>query len=506
MKLPAARDSKRLSQLKAALSLAPGHPLRQVSVTEALNQGRQALARGDFDVAGHIGGQLRRIPGVMREALVLLLQTACGLVRPGEALTLAERLLAIGVETPSEVLALAEGLQVANRPREAIDLLTRAVERTPHDLAMRCRRAELLGETGEAAQAVSELHTVIAQDPRCFEAYRSLALLDQLTDAEVAFLERTSIPQSGQIAAWSALAYTYRKKGRPDEEFYWLNQAQALLQQIDPWVPEDETEIADQILAMLDRRYFAEHSALPATGARRPIFIVGMPRSGSTLTEQILVSTPGVEAAGESALFPWLLLDLATRRYETAPWPELALRLTTADLARLRTDYLELIDRVYTRAAVFVDKQFTNWKYLGLLRQILPEAIFVHTVRDPLDTCLSTYQQAFHVLGYSHSLEHLARFYLDQARVMAHWKALFPERIHTLEYERLVADPEAEIRRLLEFCAIPWTENALRFHETRRSIRTASVMQVRRPLYANSVGKWRAYEKHLAPARKILGL
>jgi tetratricopeptide (TPR) repeat protein len=488
------------------ISLGPGQPARHLTVADALRSAHDALARADFDTSAHIGAQLQRVPGAMRSALVVLLQTAVGLSRPDDALTLAERLLDIGVEAPGDVLAVVQGLQLANRPQQAVELLTATLQRRPREVRLLHARAEILGEIGEHLQAVAELRRLLKRDPRCFIAYRTLAMLDRLSDEQVAFLDRAAIPAAERSAAWSALAFEYRKRGEPDREFHYLDQAHAVLAVTDPWVPAEESEMADQLIAMMDRGYFEQRPAVVMDSGRRPIFIVGMPRSGSTLAEQILVSAEGVEAAGESALFPWLLFDLAQRRHAMAPWPDIALKLTSDDLVRLRRDYLGLINRVYTRAAVFVDKQLTNWKYLGLLRQILPEAVFVHTVRDPLDTCLSTYQQAFHVLGFSHNLEHLAQFHLDQARVMDHWKRLFPERIHTLEYERLVAQPEAEIRRLLEFCRIPWSDRALRFHETQRGVRTASVMQVRRPIYHESVQKWRAYEKHLAVARSILGV
>jgi hypothetical protein len=387
-------------------------------------------------------------------------------------------------------------------------LLNAALARPPRSAALRHCRAEMLGEIGDAAEAAAELRALLADAPGLLASWRTLAMLDRLSDAELQRLEALplgNVDVEGRIAVWSALAFSYRQRGQPDLEFSYLDRAQQLLAAQDPWVPAEETEQADAVIAELDADFFRDRASPPATPGPRPIFVLGMPRSGSTLAEQIIVSCEGVEAAGESGVFPWLLLDLAERRYGTAPWPDIALRLTPQDLQQLRQDYFGQIQRVFTRAPVFVDKQFTNWKYLGLLALVLPEALFVHTVRDPLDSCLSTYQQAFHALGYGHDLRHLALIERDQDRVMAHWRSLFPERIHSLGYEELVANPEREIRRLLEFCRLPWTDRALRFHETRRGVRTASVMQVRRPIYRSSVAKWQGYAHLLKPAREILG-
>jgi hypothetical protein len=501
----AARSAREAARLPATLSLGRGQPPRAVTVGDGIAAARRAMAADDFEVAQHIGEQLRRVPGAMLAALLVLLEASTRLTRAGDAQVLAQRVLDLGVEAPDDVLVVAQALQLCGRHARAIELLQAAIGRAPHDLRLRHVRADLLGELGEQAAAVAELRSVIAEEPRAWASYRSLALLDRLDDAHVAFLERGPVPPEGRVAAWSALAFTYRARGEPELEFHWLDQAQALLAAAEPWIPAEESAQADDIVAKLDAGFFAGAPAAAADGERRPVFVLGMPRSGSTLAEQILVSAEGVGATGESGIFPWALLDLARRRYGEPPYPDIALRLDAGDVARLRAEYLETVTRVFTPAPVFVDKQFTNWKYLGLLKLVFPEARFVHTVRDPLDTCLSAYQQCFYALGYGHSLEHLALLLRDQARVMEHWKRLFPDAIHTLEYERLVADPEAEIRSLLAFCGIPWTERALRFHETKREVRTASVAQVRRPIYGSAVGKARAYGALLDPARRILG-
>jgi len=496
-----------LAGIRTRISLAPGAPPRQATVAAAINTARAAIGRDAPEVAIHIGEQLRRLPGAMVAATSLQLQALLYLGRAGDALTAARRLLALGVSETDDVLGVMRALQMSGRHEQAIELLSQALARDPRSARLLHARGELLGEIGDHGAAASTLRALLDSDRRFFAAWRSLAQIVPLSDADIAWLEAAAPATTAErIAAWSALAFAWRERGDPAREFLWLDRAQALLAAQDPWVCEDETEIADALLARLDRAWFAAREPAAVTPGPRPIFVLGMPRSGSTLTEQILVSADGVEAAGETGIFPWLLLDLARRRYGEPPYPEIADRLSAQDIANLRRDYLAEIQRVYTQAPAFVDKQFTNWKYLGLLALVLPEALFVHTLRDPLDTCLSTYQQAFYTLGYGHNLEHVARLHLDQDRVMAHWKTLFPARIHTVRYEQLVAEPETEIRRLYEFCGLPWSERALRFHETRRGVRTASARQVRQPLYRTSVKKAERYAAQLEPARRVLGL
>jgi hypothetical protein len=203
-------------------------------------------------------------------------------------------------------------------------------------------------------------------------------------------------------------------------------------------------------------------------------------------------------------VFPWLLLDLNMRRHPGLEYPQVAQALTADDLARLQREYLRTIHEVFTPAPVFVDKQFTNYKFVGLLSRLFPDAVFVHTVREPLDVILSTWQHVFPNLGFSHDLEHLALAWQDRAAIMAHWQRVLPGRIHDLVYEQLVREPEPTLRRLFEFCRLRWSEEVLRFHESRHAAKTASVLQVRQPFYQSSVGRWQPYAELLAPARRVL--
>jgi hypothetical protein len=187
------------------------------------------------------------------------------------------------------------------------------------------------------------------------------------------------------------------------------------------------------------------------------------------------------------------------------PFPDCALLASEADLAHLAGRYLATIAEVHTSSETFVDKQLESYMFFGLLARALPEARFIHTVRHPLDCILSAYQQVFASVPFANSLENLAIRYRNYTDLMAHWQRMMPGRIYTVRYENLVAQPEAEVRALLEHCGLPWDARALEFHASRHVVKTTSAAQVRQPIFASSVGKWRPYAAHLQPAMAILG-
>ncbi|MHB8404498.1 MAG: sulfotransferase [Gammaproteobacteria bacterium] len=239
-----------------------------------------------------------------------------------------------------------------------------------------------------------------------------------------------------------------------------------------------------------------------------PVFIVGMSRSGTTLVEQVLASHPQVHGAGELHLLRRCL------RVELGPTDnddELPAKLVTLDVTgfrRISEHYCAELAQLAPDAARITDKLPGNMALVGLIHIAFPRAKIIHCVRDPLDTCVSCFSKLFTTgHAFSYELGELGRFYRLYEELMQHWRAALPPgRILEVRYEDVVTDLETHARRLLEFCGLPWDEACLRFHEHRRPVKTASLAQVRQPIYASSVGRWRRYAQHLEPLRQALGM
>jgi tetratricopeptide (TPR) repeat protein len=240
--------------------------------------------------------------------------------------------------------------------------------------------------------------------------------------------------------------------------------------------------------------------------SERPVFIVGMLRSGTSLVEQILASHPGVFGAGELEEMDRIALALPEFLGTTTTYPGCVTQLNTEDCDRLAQRYLDHLTTLGPRDTPRVtDKMPGNFLHLGLIAQLLPRARVIQCLRDPLDTCLSCFFHHFgYGLSYTNSLDHLAAFYLDYRRLMAHWKQVLDIPIFEVRYEELVNDQERVTRALLDFCGLEWDDRCLDFHRTRRAVFTASYDQVRQPLYDRSVGRWRHYAEYLDALKKSL--
>jgi hypothetical protein len=249
-------------------------------------------------------------------------------------------------------------------------------------------------------------------------------------------------------------------------------------------------------LSAFDRR--ALEALRPAgLATRRPVFVFGMPRSGTTLAEQILASHSQVHGAGEV-----LFWQFAADDELAAPAPQRA-----ATIAALGRRYLELFAALPSAPVRVIDKLPSNFKNLGLIHAALPEARFIHLERHPLDTCLSIYFQGFSAAhAYATDLGDLAHYYREYRRLMAHWRATLPSHLLLeVRYEELVDEPETWSRRMLEHIGLPWDPRCLEFHRSDRPVLTASNWQVRQPIGKSSIGRWRRYERFLEPLRAALG-
>jgi tetratricopeptide (TPR) repeat protein len=306
------------------------------------------------------------------------------------------------------------------------------------------------------------------------------------------------LDRDGQIDVHFALAKAYEDIGEREKSFRHQEAGNALKR---TGLDYDEAAYLRGVRRIKDAFTPELVARLGGTGepSRLPIFVLGMPRSGSTLVEQILASHPKAFGAGELPDLPLLARGLGP---DGGPYfPEFVASMTEADMRALGRSYIEGLRAQAPGAERIVDKLPENYRLIGLIHCALPGARIIHTRRDPVDTCLSIYSKLFtNDLPYSYKLEELGRYWRAYDELMAHWRAVLPAgSFYDLDYEKLVADQEGETRKLLDFCGLEWDSAVLHFHKTRRIVRTASAHQVRRPLYASSVGRWRPSAEQLEP-------
>jgi tetratricopeptide (TPR) repeat protein len=292
------------------------------------------------------------------------------------------------------------------------------------------------------------------------------------------------------------------RMGEYDRAFDHFRRANAL--GTGPFDLEGHRKETDRIVAAYDRETLA---ALPRSSvdSELPVFILGMPRSGTSLTEQILASHPAVFGAGELPDLRDIAHLAAATTGKRLPYPECVRLLSQGGMNALAQRYLTGLRRKAPDALRITDKMPHNFELLGLIALLFPKARVLHCVRDPMDNCLSCYTVGYTgVHGYANDLATLGRYYRAYRRLMAHWQAVLDVPIMTVRYEDMVADTEAMSRAIVDFVGLPWDDACLRFHESRRAVTTASYDQVRRPVYTRSVERWRHYERHLGPLREAL--
>ena len=267
---------------------------------------------------------------------------------------------------------------------------------------------------------------------------------------------------------------------------------------------QDYEKIADHLIAALDPA-LVEKAQGYGYGSESPVFVLGMPRSGTTLVESLLCRHPDVSAIGEVPYIANLVLGCEQHIGERLPYPNLLGAFSWDVIENLGKEYVRLSRQYGVNTKRVVDKTPLNFLYVGFIFSILPNARIIHCRRDPVATCLSIYQQYFpKSLPYSYDLEEIGSYYLFYHRLMTQWSKLFPNRILDIEYGELVNDTESHVRRMIKYCGLEWDKRCLGEQDNRYRVRTASIWQARQPVYTSSVQRWRHYEKHLGPLLKVL--
>ncbi|ARS26263.1 tetratricopeptide repeat-containing sulfotransferase family protein [Sphingomonas sp. KC8] len=396
---------------------------------------------------------------------------------------------------------------------DAIAQFEAVLARRPDEPKVWMSYGHTLKTVGRQADSVAAYRRTIALAPALGEAWWSLANLKtvHLDDADIAAMEGAllgeGITPEDRFHLHFAVGKAHEDAGSTDIAFVHYAKGNRQRRDLIDYDADQTTAYVDRSIALMTPEFFAKRAG-QGCPAPDPIFIVGMPRAGSTLIEQILSSHPLVEGTQE-------LPDIVTiaRRLgdgaadEDKRYPASLADLAPASLMALGEEYLERT-RIHrkTDRPHFIDKMPNNWMHVALIRLILPKARIIDARRHPLGCCFSNFKQHFaRGQAFSYSLDEVGRYYRDYARMMAGVEAALPGYVHRVDYEAMVENTETEVRRLLDFLALPFDPACLRFHETERAVRTASSEQVRQPIFRSGVEQWQMFDGHLAPLRAVLG-
>jgi tetratricopeptide (TPR) repeat protein len=369
-----------------------------------------------------------------------------------------------------------------------------------------------LKSEGRLDEAKEALERAIAIKPDFVEPHFGLSVLKTYAedDPHLAMLEKQR-PMVGdlsietQIRYWFALGKVYEDIGRHDESFGAYEQGNRLKHGVLAWDEAEDDAMLERMMAVFTKEFFAARPK-PTHAGKAPIFIVGMPRSGTTLLEQILSTHPGVFGAGELKDMNEVVIR-AMPSADYLRYPTAVADFTSEEFRRIGEQYTERVWRNAPEAARITDKMPSNFFYLGMIHLMLPEAKIIHAMRDPMDSCFSCYSRLFNKenVRFAYDLGTLGRYYARYIKLMRHWHTVLPPgTILDLRYEDMVADTEGQARRALAHLDLPWDESCLEFHHNKRRVKTASLAQVRKPIYKTSVARWKYYEKHLEPLLDIV--
>jgi tetratricopeptide (TPR) repeat protein len=507
--------------------------------------------RGDAaEAIGHLEEALRLRP---EDAEI---HNNIGIVRRGtvplQAIDDFRRALTLNRDHTDAKINLAKLLCSMRRHGDAIELLASAIEHKPGDADLRMLLASALAEMNRLEEAVHHFEAAAAALPqsarplvalgnlyrrfgRFDDAYRCHLQARELDprncDALVGILKhlkarvsREELEGAARLAEYPALAPSQRRQlhfavsaskeamGDYDAAFLHMERGNELRRmelelQSGPYDFAKQAARIDRIIEAFNRDYFLRIAGY-GSDSEIPVFVVGMPRSGTTLCEQILASHSkafGADEHPDMSRIERELRDGYERQNGGGTDTDYAAHLTP-DLVRWAAEgYLTRLQRLAPEASRIVDKMLMNYYRLGLIATLFPKSKIIHCRRDPMDTGLSCYSKDFAGLpAWVTDLDSIGRVYRQHERLMAHWRQVLPIEILELRYEDVVADVEASARRLIRHCNLAWEEACLEFHRTNRQVKTASLEQVRHPIYDTSIGRWRKFERHLAPLREAL--
>jgi tetratricopeptide (TPR) repeat protein len=490
---------------------------------EAALSYRRALSLNPayIEALNNLGNVLREL-GESREAVALYRQAIeldpqraeshcslgtvlCELQRLEEAAVSFRQALALHADYAQAHLGLATALRMQGRGSEAEASCRQALALEPNNVEALALLGELHADRGRFAEAQQLFHSALAIDPHCASVYCSLATHRKMTTADSDWLRGAEgllakqLPLGHEISLRYALGKYCDDLEHYDQAFGHYRRANELTKRYGRVYDAAKlTRHVDQIMRSCDAALVRQQHGEACT-SELPVFILGMPRSGTSLAEQILASHPQVFGAGELRFW-----NKAFGAFAQAQLKSDAGATLIPGMARA---YLERVTALAGGAPRVVDKMPANFLYVGLIHAAFPRARFIHMQRHPIDTCLSMYFQNFFDMGpHANDLGSLAHYYGEYLRITSHWRAVLPATaLLEVPYEALIADQHGWTRRMVDFIGLPWDPRCLEFHQTERVVMTASRWQVRQKLNATSVGRWRNYEHYIEPLRALVG-
>jgi tetratricopeptide (TPR) repeat protein len=444
------------------------------------------------------------------EAQINLGNALVALHRAEEAIACYEQALAVAPNNPRARDLLDHTLRFLGELQEQVEHSQKTGEATPDDANAHNNLGLALQALGRIDEAIQAFERAILVSPRKGSGYLNLVNVRRCTAADLHFAamrnlarDMGSLDVEDRIAVHFALGKAFADVGDPRQSELHLLEGNKLKRQ---QITYDATEILvrfERTRAVFTSQLIRDRSSL-GDPSSIPVFIIGMPRSGSTLIEQILASHPRVFGAGERNEMAQLVSDMTGA--DGSRYPEAVAAMSGDELRQSGETYLRAIRGLASEAERIIDKRLSNFELAGFIHLMLPSARFIHTYRDPCDTALSCFATLFTSgLDYTYDLAELGGYYRGYRAMMEHWRRVLPQdAMIEVAYEEVVDDLEGQTRRILAHCGLEWDDACLAFHKTERSVHTASAAQVRQPIYGSSVGRWHAHEDLLQPFVRAL--
>jgi tetratricopeptide (TPR) repeat protein len=392
----------------------------------------------------------------------------------------------------------------------AVTYAKKAVRRDPKNSEVHLGLGNVYLMYGNITEAIQCYYKAIDLNKFNGPAYYAIALAKKVTKDDKDLIRRMetilsqSMPTNERKFILFALGKAYDDLKDPEKAFSYIEKGNMLVHS--PYDPKLHTRNIKRTIKLYNNSYF-QSKVYHFDKRHTPIFIVGMPRSGSTLVDQILSSHSKVHSIGESRAMIDVLNEIRNNNKSTPNFPDFLQDLTKEDIEYYRDEYLEQTGSGAEGATHVVDKNLFNFMALGFIATLFPEARIIHTKRHPLDSSFSCYMTnfVFSETAWTHNLEYIGKYYQDYVDIMNHWHKNLPIPILDVQYENMIANPEDNARRIIEFCNLEWEDECLEFYKTKRGINTASIWQVRQPIYKTAMQRWVPYAKHLQPLILALG-